>query len=283
MTTPLSSPTSPTAGAPAFSGSVPKTYHDFLGPLIFDAYARNMAGRAKAVLKERPRARVLELACGTGIVTNMLAELLGPGASLLATDISEPMLNLARTNFHGAPGVTFQAADACALPFEDEAFDLIVCQYGVMFFPDKVKAMQEARRVLAKGGTYLFNIWDSFEHNPVPRTVHETVMGLLPTNPIPFLAKMPFGYSDRAEIERVTRAGGFTDVKIETVGFACSAPTAADAARAWVEGTPVLAGLVERGFTDPTPVRQAVEKVLREKFGDSPCKATMRAIVVTAS
>lgn len=285
MTTPTAptsstTSTSPT-GAPSFSGSVPKTYHDFLGPLIFDAYARDMAGRAKAVLKER--SRVLELACGTGIVTNMLAELLGPGASLLATDISEPMLNLARNNFMGSPGVAFQAVDACSLPFEDGAFDLIVCQYGVMFFPEKARAMQHARRVLAPGGTYLFNIWDSFEHNPIPRTVHETVTGLLPTNPIPFLAKMPFGYSDRAEIERVTRAGGFTNVRLESIEFPCSAPSAADAARAWVEGTPILAGLAERGITDPTPVRQAVEKVLKEKFGERPCKATMRAIVVTAS
>lgn len=269
--------------APTFSGSVPKTYHDHLGPLIFDAYAKDMVSRVAPLLKAKPDARMLELAAGTGIVTNLIAQTLPSGASLLATDISEPMLNLARANFTGAPGVTFQTADACSLPWKDASFDLIVCQYGVMFFPDKVKAMQEARRVLAPGGTYLFNIWDSFEHNPLPRTAHETLAALFPTNPIPFLAKMPFGFSDRAEIERVTRAGGFTNFELETVEFPCIAPSAADAARAWVEGTPILAGLNERGITDPAPSRIAVEKALSAKFGAAPCKSTMRAIVVAAS
>ncbi|MBX3381417.1 MAG: class I SAM-dependent methyltransferase [Phycisphaeraceae bacterium] len=269
--------------SPTFSGSVPKTYHDFLGPLIFDAYARDMSARITPLLKSNSRARILELACGTGIVTDSIAQSLPSGASLIATDISEPMLGQARATFRGAPGVTFQTADACALPFKDHAFDILACQYGVMFFPDKVKAMQEARRVLAPGGTYIFNIWDSLEHNPMPRTVHETLASLIPANPIPFLAKLPFGYSDRAEIERVTRAGGFANCNFETVEFPCSAPTASEAARAWVEGTPIFAALIERGIADPSPIRAAVEKALTASFGDKPSRSTMRAIVVTAS
>lgn len=278
----MTSPTSPTT-TPTFSGSVPKTYHELLGPLIFDAYARDMAARIAPLLKANPSARVLELACGTGIVTECIAQALPSGASLIATDISEPMLGQARATFRGAPGVTFQTADACALPFTDRAFDILACQCGVMFFPDKVKAMQEARRVLSPGGTYIFNVWDSLEHNPISRTVHETLASLLPDNPIPFLAKMPYGYSDRAEIERVTRAGGFANVRIETVEFPCSAPSAADAARAWVEGTPVLAALHERGIADPGPFRVAAEKAIATKFGERPCRSTMRAIVVAAS
>ncbi|MBX3390682.1 MAG: class I SAM-dependent methyltransferase [Phycisphaeraceae bacterium] len=269
--------------SPTFSGSVPKTYHDFLGPLIFDAYARDLTARITPLLNANSKARILELACGTGIVTECIAQALPSGASLIATDISEPMLAHARTTYSGAPGVTFQTADACALPFKDGSFDLIACQYGVMFFPDKVKAMREARRVLAPGGAYIFNIWDSLEHNPIPRLVHETLASLLPDNPIQFLAKMPYGYSDRAEIERVTRAGGFENVKIETVEFPSSAPCAADAARAWVEGTPVLSALLERGITDPAPFRIAAEKAIAANLGDKPCGATMRAIVVTAS
>lgn len=266
-----------------FSGSVPNTYHNFLGPLIFDAYARDIVARLAPLLKAKPDARILELACGTGIVTNLIAHALPSGASLLATDISEPMLNLARANFSGAPGVTFQTADACSLPWKDASFDIIVCQYGIMFFPDKVKAMKDARRVLAPGGTYLFNIWDSFEHNPIPRTAHETLTALFPANPIPFLAKFPFGYSDRVEIERVTRAGGFQNVRLETVGFPCTAPNASDAARAWIDGTPVSAGLVERGAPDSTQIKRDVESALAARFGAAPCKSTMRAIVGTAS
>ena len=269
-----------TTVTPTFSGSVPNTYHNFLGPLIFDAYAKDMTARLAHVLKHN--ARVLELAAGTGIVTKQVLAALPASAKLTVTDISEPMLGVAKSALSD-PRLTFQPADACQLPFPDKSFDALVCQYGVMFFPDKVQAMKEARRVLTPGGTYIFNIWDSFEHNPIPKTVHETLAALIPTNPIPFLAKMPYGYSDRAEIERVTRAGGFINVKIETVEFPCSAPTAADVARAWVEGTPILAALTERGITDPSPFRAATEKALAAKFGNAPCRSTMRAIVATAS
>ena len=266
--------------SPTFSGSVPNTYHTFLGPMIFDAYAKDMTARLARVFK--PQSGVLELAAGTGIVTKQVLASLPPTAKLTVTDISEPMLGVAKAALSD-PRLTFQPADACQLPFPDRYFDTLLCQYGVMFFPDKVQAMKDARRVLAPGGTYIFNIWDSFEHNPIPRTVHETLASLIPANPIPFLAKMPFGYSDRAEIERVTRAGGFSNVAIETVEFPSSAPSAADAARAWVEGTPILAALTERGITDPAPIRIEVEKALATKFGNSPCRASMRAIVVTAS
>lgn len=263
-----------------FAGSVPNTYHNFLGPLIFDAYAKDMTARVARVLT--PRAGILELAAGTGIVTRQVLGALPPTAKLTVTDISEPMLGVAKASLSD-PRLTFQPADACQLPFPERSFDALFCQYGVMFFPDKVQAMKEARRILAPGGTYIFNIWDSFEHNPIPHTVHQTLATLIPTNPIPFLAKMPFGYSDRAEIERVTRAGGFSNVAIETVEFPSSAPTAADAARAWVEGTPVLAALNERGITDPAPIRAEVEKALAARFGNSPCRSSMRAIVITAS
>lgn len=267
---------------PTFSGSVPNTYHTFLGPLIFDAYAKDMAARITPLIKANPNSRLLELAAGTGIVTKQVLASLPPTAKLTVTDISEPMLGVAKAVLSD-PRLTFQSADACQLPFADLSFDTLLCQYGVMFFPDKVQAMKEARRVLAPGGTYIFNIWDSFEHNPIPHTVHQTLATLIPTNPIPFLAKMPFGYSDRAEIERVTRAGGFTIIKIETVEFPSSAPSAADAARAWVEGTPIFAALNERNITDTAPIRAAVEKALASKFGNNPCRSTMRAIVVTAS
>lgn len=265
--------------APAtFSGSVPKTYHNFLGPMIFADYAKDMARR----LQLRPGQRVLELACGTGIVTKEIVAKLPPDGTLLATDLAEGMLNVAREQVAGDPRVTYQAMDACELTYSEGAFDAIACQYGLMFFPDKVKAMSHARRVLAPGGHYVFNVWDSLDHNPIPRAVHQTLAGLFPENPVPFLAKMPFGWSDRAEIERVVRAGGFENCEIETVGFPTTSPTAHDAARAWCEGTPILAALGERGVTDPAPVREAVAKVLAQKFGEKPVASTMRAMVVTA-
>jgi len=263
----------------AFVGSIPATYHRYLGPLIFEDYAADMTRRLAA----RPNERILELACGTGIVTRRLASALPQGATLLATDLNEAMLKQAREVVGTNPRVTFQTTDACNIPLDDASFDAIACQYGVMFFPDKERAMREAKRVLKPGGRYVFNVWDSLEHNPIPRIVHETAAARFPANPPNFLKAAPYGYYDRAEIERVCRAGGFTKVKLETVQFPSIAPTAEDAARGFLEGTPLLLGLQDRGVTDPAPIRAAATEALAAKFGARPCKTTMQAVVVEAS
>lgn len=276
---------------PTFSGSVPRTYHACLGPLLFDAYAKDMAARFAKLAPSR----LLETACGTGIVTKELARAL-PHAAITATDLSAPMIEVAKeyvTAQAASPAsavaahdaITFQATDACSLPFADASFDAIACQYGVMFYPDKVKGMQEARRVLAKGGKYIFNVWDALAHNPIPRVVQETFERLFPMNPPKFIPTMPFGWSDRAEIERATRAGGFANVTIETLSFPSVSPSAADAAKGWVEGTPNAAALAERGVTTPeaiATVRDAVREALAKNFGEAPCRSTMQAVVVTA-
>jgi ubiquinone/menaquinone biosynthesis C-methylase UbiE len=268
---------------PAFTGSVPKSYHQYLVPLIFERYAEQMAAM---IASARPR-RVLELACGTGVVTRRLLRALPAGASFTATDLNESMLEVAKSvvSEEGAPGVSvrFQNVDACSPPFPDRSFDAIACQYGVMFFPDKVRAMREARRVLVPGGRYVFSVWDSLEHNPIPRVVHETLVAMYPQNPPSFLAKAPYAWFDRAEIERVVRAGGFERVNLETVEFPSAAPSAEDAARALIEGTPIWPSLLERGVTDAGPIRAAVAGELSRRFGASPCRSTVRAIVVTAS
>lgn len=259
----------------AFVGSVPRTYHALLVPLIFEGFARDMARR----LGVRPRERVLELACGTGIVTREIAATMD-GGTLLATDLNPAMLDVARAELEHVRGVEFQVVDACDLPFEDRSFDVLACQFGVMFFSDKVKAMREARRVLVPGGRYVFNVWDSLEHNPIPRAVQEVVTAMYPDNPPTFLRSAPYGWSDRGEIERVVRAGGFDRCEIVTVSLPCSAPSAEDAARAYIEGTPLLGSLTERGVTDLAPVRREIASVLGARFGTAPCVSTMRAVVV---
>lgn len=263
----------------AFTGSVPRIYHACLGPLVFEDYAKDLVDRLRPTASDR----ILELACGTGIVTRQLARAMPQGATLVATDLNDAMLEVARTTVGDDFRVGFQRADACSLPFADHSFDALACQYGVMFFPDKVRAMREAKRVLAPGGRYLFSVWDSLEHNPMSRVAHEIVTALFPNDPPTFLAKVPFGWSDRAEIERTVRAGGFTRFAAQTVRLPSAAPSAADAARALIDGTPLAIALQERAVTDTTPVRQAVARALAERFGDRPCRAPMRAIVVTAS
>jgi ubiquinone/menaquinone biosynthesis C-methylase UbiE len=260
----------------AFVGSIPATYHRYLGPLIFEDYAADLTRR----LAVRSGERVLELACGTGIVTRRLVSALPLDATLTATDLNEAMLKQAREIAGDDSRVTFRQADACAIPFQDSSFDALACQFGVMFFPDKELAMREARRVLKPGGRYIFNVWDSLEHNSIPHVVHETVAARFPTNPPDILQAAPYGYFDRAEIERVCLAAGFTRVKLETVAFPSVAPDAEVAARGFIEGTPLLVALQDRGVTDPAPLRAAATQALAARFGARPCRSTMRAVVV---
>jgi ubiquinone/menaquinone biosynthesis C-methylase UbiE len=272
----------------AFAGSVPRTYHAFLGPLIFEAYARDTAAR----LAPKAGERVLELACGTGIVTREILAAIGRAGGdgpFTATDLSQGMIDVALQEMGGGTGsgtdprLKFQAADACGLPFADKSFDAVACQFGVMFFPDKEKAMREARRVLAPGGRLVFNVWDGLAANPIPRVVHEAATAAATPGPTLFLARGPYGYADVREIERATRAGGFTNVEVTKVQFPCVAQAAEDAARGFLEGTPLGAELAQRGIADIAPLREHAAKALAEEFGDRPCRSTMRAIVVTAS
>ncbi len=243
----------------AFVGSVPENYHRFLGPLLFEPYARDLVRRVKA----REGARVLETACGTGIVTRRLAESLPRGATLVATDLNEAMIDVARQHVgsaagprHGTDGnrVTFRVADAQELPFADASFDAVVCQFGVMFFPDKPRGMREARRVLARGGRFCFSVWDSLERNPMAHTLQQTLERLFPSNTPDFL-KTPFGWNDRDEIERTLRAAGFDKVSIDDVALISESPTPMDVARGFTEGNPLGAQLQERGVTDFGPVQ----------------------------
>ena len=180
--------------AAQFSGSVPGFYDRYLGPVLFEPYAVDLVSRLPA----GDRLRVLEIACGTGIVTRRLRESLGKSATLVATDLNEAMVSYARDAVP-APGIDWQQADAQALVFDDGAFDVLVCQFGFMFLPDKVQGFREARRVLASGGVLLANVWHSLEANPVAGAIHTTVARLFPADPPRFL-ETPYGYHDTARI-----------------------------------------------------------------------------------
>jgi SAM-dependent methyltransferase len=273
----------------AFVGSVPENYHRYLGPLLFEPYARDLARRVRV----REGGRILETACGTGIVTRRLAEAIPPGATLVATDLNEAMIQIARRHVESAAGrprsgtqspqrVTFRVADAQELPFADGSFDALVCQFGVMFFPDKPRGMREARRVLARSGRFYFSVWDSLERNPMALTLHQTLEQLFPTDTPDFL-RTPFGWNDRAEIERVLRGAGFDKISISEVALMSESPTPMEVARGFTEGNPLGAQLQERGVTDFGPVQRAIATALGEKYGHAPCRAERRALVFEAA
>jgi ubiquinone/menaquinone biosynthesis C-methylase UbiE len=229
-----------TSGDATFTGSIPQLYDQYLGPLLFEPYAEEVARRTAALQPSR----ILETAAGTGIVTAALQRAC-PDAQIVATDLNQAMLDVAERR-STLEKLTFRQADALELPFVDGEFDLVVCQFGVMFYPDKVRGNAEARRVLRDGGTYIVVIWDSLEQNPVSDVVHRSVQALYPDDPPTFLERAPFGHDDRAEIEQELRAAGFETIEVETVKLKSRSVSAADAARGLVAGCPLAAEILER-------------------------------------
>ena len=260
-----------------FDGLIPEIYDQHLGAVLFQPYADDLVKR----LKPRGPKDVLELACGTGIVTRALAERLKP-ARLVATDLNEPMIHYARSKVQAVPGLEWRQADASVLPFPDASFDAVVCQFGVMFVPDKLAAMKEARRVLRPGGVFAFNVWDRIEENDLGRTAHETITQFFPFDPTQFYT-IPFGFHDSKVIGLMLGEAGFAEALIDSVAKESKSPSAAHVAVGLVRGNPVVNAIQERGGVEVGTVIAAVEEALRARYGDSPLTAKMRALVVMAS
>jgi len=260
-----------------FAGSIPELYETFLVPLIFAPYAIDLAAR----LATRPLARVLEVAAGTGVVTRQLAAVLAPGVSIVATDLNQPMLDLAASVGTHRP-VEWRQADATQLPFADAAFDAVVCQFGVMFFPDKARAFAEARRVLRPGGVLVFNVWDRIEENEFADVVTSAVAEVFPADPPRFLARTPHGHHDLAAIQRDLLAGGFTaSPHVSTVAARSRAQAARDPAIAYCQGTPLRNEIEQRDPTRLAEATDAGENAIRARFGAGPVDGKIQAHIVT--
>src|SRR3954447_23664554 len=204
-----------------FAGSIPELYDRLLVPLIFEPYARDLAARVAAIEPQD----VLETAAGTGVLTRAMVATLAPTTRILATDLNPPMLAHAATREPTSGRVTWRQADALALPFEDQGFDAVACQFGAMFFPDKVKGYSEARRVLKAGGRFMFNVWDKIEDNEFADVVTDTLATIFPQDPPRFLARTPHGYHDVAKIREELGMAGFSLVAIETRDEISKAPS----------------------------------------------------------
>ncbi|MFK4761422.1 class I SAM-dependent methyltransferase [Microbacterium sp. ZW T5_45] len=261
-----------------FSGSIPENYDRYMVPLIFEPYAADLASR---VVSLSPR-RVLETATGTGVVARFVLPRLPAGASYAATDLSPPMLEFAASVLSD-PRVRWRAADALDLPFDDEAFDLVLCQFGAMFFPDRVRGYREALRVLSPGGTFVFSVWDALDSNDFAREVGEALAEMFPADPPTFMERIPHGYHDVGRIEQDLRDAGFTRITIDTITAQSIAPSALIAATAYCQGTPVRAEIEAR---DSGAVQQATERAaerIAERFGEGEIRGRIQALVITAS
>ena len=261
----------------AFVGKIPEQYDRYLAPVFFEPYADDLVAR----LPVQDDMRVLEVACGTGIVTRRLLARLGGRGTVVATDLNEAMFAHARTRLPAAGHAQYRTADGTSLPFESRSFDAVVCQFGLMFFPDKAAGAREALRVLKPGGVYLVNVWDAIERNPVARITHETVGGFFPGNPPRFYA-VPFSYHDAGVLEALLREAGFSDVRCDRVAKQGTSPTAADAATGLIEGNPIYGEIMQRRPEALAEIKAALATNLARELGDRPMRTPLSALVATA-
>jgi ubiquinone/menaquinone biosynthesis C-methylase UbiE len=262
-----------------FAGSIPEIYDRFLVPLIFESYARDLSGR---LAKIEPQ-DVLETAAGTGVLTRAITSKLPAYARIVATDLNQPMLDHAAARQHPEGRITWRQADALALPFDDQSFDAVACQFGVMFFPDKVQGYKEARRVLKPGGRFFFNVWDQISENEFADVVTETLATIFPENPPRFMARTPHGYHDVAKLREELTMAGFASISIETLGDISKAASPRDPAIAYCQGTPLRNEIEARDPSGLEAATQACAKALALRFGNGSVEGRIRAHVITAT
>ena len=268
----------PGPGDAAFDGAVAKAYDAHLVPLLFEPYAGDLAER----LGRMNPSRVLEVAAGTGVLTRAMASRLPPSVAIVATDLNAPMLDHAAAIGTARP-VEWQPADAQRLPFGDGGFDAVVCQFGVMFFPDRTRAFAEARRVLRPGGAFLFSTWTALPDNELAEAVQEALASVFPDEPPRFMERTPHGYGDAARIVADLAAAGFpARPRIDGLALRSRAPSALEAAVAFCHGTPLRGEIEARGQTRLAEATEAARREIERRFGPGPIDAKMEALVVLA-
>jgi ubiquinone/menaquinone biosynthesis C-methylase UbiE len=262
-----------------FAGSIPENYDRYIVPLIFEPYAADLAQRAASFA---PGA-VLEIAAGTGVVTRALAPRLSPGASYIVTDLNQPMLDYAASRQAPDNRITWRQADALALPFENAAFDLVCCQFGAMFFPDRPAAYREAKRVLKPGGHLLFNVWDRIEDNVFADDVTNALANIFPDDPPRFLARTPHGYHDTALIRRELEDAGFFYVTIETRAEQSRASSPHLPAVAYCPGTVLRTEIEARDAGKLEAATDYAASEIARRHGNGEVAAKIQAHVIVAA
>lgn len=261
-----------------FAGSIPQIYDDYLVPLIFEHFARDLARRA---VQWKPRA-VMEIAAGTGVVTRALAPLLAPDAGYLVTDLNPAMLDRAKARQPDSQRLNWAVADAMALNVAPASHDVVLCQFGVMFFPDRAACHQGIHKALRPGGTWLFNVWDRIETNELADEVTRALAAIYPDDPPEFMPRTPHGYFDVAQIRDDLKKGGFSDVVVETIGATSHAPDARAAAIAYCQGTPLRNEIEQRDASQLQAVTDLAESLISKMFGSGTVEGKIQALVFTA-
>lgn len=258
-----------------FSGSIPEYYDRILGPAQLNALAADLVKR----MPVRPKGDVLELACGTGIVTQRLRDRVDSNFRLVATDLSDAMLAYARNKVKGK--IDWRVADAAALPFKDETFGAVVCALGVMFVADKPRLFGEMRRVLQEGGMLLFNCWDRLELNPHAQAASAVMQELFPGDPEMDFSKIPYSFNDEAQIRALLDGARFRNIEIDRVKLQVDCPSAKTFATGQIRGTP-RSLLIEKKGGNVDAVIDKVAARLAAAGGAEPFRVEANALVVRA-
>jgi len=261
---------------PAFAGSIPDKYERYLGPYLFEPYATDLVAR----LEPAGIKTVLEIACGTGRVTAHLREKLMEDARLVATDLNPDMIAIAKKILPDLQ-IEWSQADAQALAFDDNYFDCVICQFGLMFVPDKARALTEAYRVLTPGGRLLMNTWDKLENNPAFYMADRLVAQYFPEGP-PSFFHIPFSMHDKDELRSLFENAGFGDCRINLVKKEGVCASAADAATGMLEGTPMYTAINDRNPGLLPSLKKDLGDALARSFGAAPMVSSMQAWVVEA-
>jgi SAM-dependent methyltransferase len=258
-----------------FSGGMPAHYDRYLGPAWFDAFGRDLASR----LPPKPPGDVLELACGTGLVTSHLRDRLNSSVRLVATDISKSMVDYAREKTNGRGGIEFREADAMKLPFADGEFGAVVCAFGLMYFPDKAAGLREIRRVLGPRGLLVFNVFDRKEENPASKACGAVFEELFPDDSDARF-DTPYMLADTALLWRLVEAARFDSIVIETRKVAIQGIRARDLATGQIRGSPRVALVEQRGMSADRVIERVAEKLTA--VGGDPFQGTAQCLVVEA-
>ena len=261
-----------------FAGSIPENYDRYLVPLIFESYAADIAQRAASLSPSV----ILETAAGSGVVTRALAPRLPRGANYIVTDLNQPMVDYAASRQPPDARIKWRQADALTLPFGNATFDLVCCQFGAMFFPDRTSGYCEARRVLKPAGHFLFNVWDRIEENVFADDVTNALAKMFPSDPPRFLARTPHGYHDTALIRSELKQAGFSRVVIETRAEQSRASSPRIPAVAYCQGTVLRNEIEARAAGKLEAATTYAESAIAERHGHGEVAAKIQAHVILA-
>jgi ubiquinone/menaquinone biosynthesis C-methylase UbiE len=250
-----------------FAGSIPETYHKYLGPILFEFSAGHLAECVSRELEGE--VNVLEVACGTGISTSFLANNLSKGSLIQATDYSQDMLDLAERYYPKLPGVRFSQADAQDLDFSDNSMDAVICQFGLMFFPDKSKALSEFHRVLKPGGLLALSTWSDKSRFPFALIVDEVVSSFFSSDP-PDMTVLPYSLGTAEILDGFLTDGGFEFSKIHEVSGPVRVEDFSDFTRGLVGGNPTILEIERRATASIEDVIDACVATAIERLGPPP-------------